>query len=265
MKGKLMNKLRIISDIHLEFSQGKYDFPEMENENEQILIIAGDLAPVNKHYIGGFIDSVVPRFKKVVMIAGNHEYYYKGSILTSNGIFDTLMNKYDNFHFLQNTMLMIDDLIIMGCTLWTNMNDHDPRSMDNARYGMNDFVHIKYGKKPYTVANWLAENQSSRDFLWDSLEAFNDDDRKKIVITHHLPSDQSITDQFYYTRGQQHKFAYCSDDMEEWLEMADIWIHGHVHNSIDYVQNDCRVISNPRGYKHSEENGGFNPNLTIDV
>lgn len=261
MKGKIMENLRIISDIHLEF--GNFELPVLENENEQTLIIAGDLAPITKNLMGEFLDNVISRFKNVIMVAGNHEYYNKGSILKSNVYFDQFSNKYANFHFLQNSMLMIDDIIYMGCTLWTNLNDHDPRAMDNAQYGMNDFVHIKYQDKPYSVANWLAENQFSRDFLWDSLEAFNDDDRKKVVITHHLPSKTSITDQFYYTRGENHVHAYHSGDMEEWLKMADLWVHGHVHNSVDYIEEGCRVISNPRGYKSYEENGDFNSEKLI--
>jgi len=258
-------KLRIISDIHLEFSDGVYDLPILEDEENQTLIIAGDLAPITKNMMGGFLDESCSRFKNVIMIAGNHEYYYKGSIINQDVYFDQFMEKYDNFHFLQNEILMIDDVIVLGCTLWTNFNDHDHGIMARAQYQMNDFVHIRYNKKLFSTSNWLGENMISRVFLWDSLETFKDDSRKKIVITHHLPSKSSIGESFYYTRGEEYIYNYCSDDMAEWLKMTDLHIHGHVHNSVDYVEEGCRVVSNPRGYLHHEENADFDPKLVIEI
>lgn len=253
-----MNKLRIISDIHLEF--GKYDLPVYGDEKEQILIIAGDLAPIKKKLADKFLINVCDRFKYVIMVAGNHEYYYKGSIVNDEVEVDK-----DNFYFLQNTLLMIEDLLIMGCTMWTNFNDREPIQMDVATGIMTDFETIKYDKKYFTVTNWLAENEKSRNFLWDTLELFKHDDRKKVVITHHLPSVKSITESFYETRGIGYVYNYASDDMEEFLNLSNLWIHGHTHDSVDYEENGCRIVSNPRGYHKYEENNNFNPELIIDI
>ena len=44
-----------------------------------------------------------------------------------------------------------------------------------------------------------------------------------------------------------------------------LWIHGHMHNSSDYVERGTRVICNPRGYLPFEPNPEFDPSLIVEV
>ena len=48
---------------------------------------------------------------------------------------------------------------------------------------------------------------------------------------------------------------------------AGLWIHGHTHDSFDYVVNGARVLCNPRGYAKDgvNENALFDANLTVEV
>jgi Icc-related predicted phosphoesterase len=48
---------------------------------------------------------------------------------------------------------------------------------------------------------------------------------------------------------------------------SKLWIHGHVHESGDYMEGGTRVVCNPRGYaRHGRnENEGFNPSFIIEV
>jgi hypothetical protein len=46
---------------------------------------------------------------------------------------------------------------------------------------------------------------------------------------------------------------------------AVLWIHGHTHESFDYVVNGTRVVCNPRGYAPRDLNPAFDPGLTVDV
>ena len=41
-----------------------------------------------------------------------------------------------------------------------------------------------------------------------------------------------------------------------------VWIHGHTHESCDYVEQGTRVLCNPRGYGPFELNATFDPMLT---
>ena len=46
-----------------------------------------------------------------------------------------------------------------------------------------------------------------------------------------------------------------------------LWVHGHTHDTFDYLVKGTRVICNPRGYAKDgvNENLRFDPNLTIDI
>jgi hypothetical protein len=46
---------------------------------------------------------------------------------------------------------------------------------------------------------------------------------------------------------------------------VSLWIHGHTHESFDYVVNSTRVVCNPRGYAPMELNEAFDPVLTVDT
>jgi hypothetical protein len=46
-----------------------------------------------------------------------------------------------------------------------------------------------------------------------------------------------------------------------------LWVHGHTHDSFDYVVNGTRVLCNPRGYAKDgvNENVRFDPDLLVEV
>ncbi len=52
---------------------------------------------------------------------------------------------------------------------------------------------------------------------------------------------------------------------------AVLWIHGHTHDSFDYVHNGTRVVCNPRGYCEFAGNGiecenrQFDPDKTVAI
>ena len=50
-------------------------------------------------------------------------------------------------------------------------------------------------------------------------------------------------------------------------DRAQLWIHGHTHDSFDYVVNGCRIVCTPRGYAKAgvNENPRFDPNLMVEV
>ena len=49
--------------------------------------------------------------------------------------------------------------------------------------------------------------------------------------------------------------AYASN-LEEIMynhPQIKLWVHGHIHDPVDYIINETRVVSNPRGYSSREE------------
>jgi Icc-related predicted phosphoesterase len=90
---------------------------------------------------------------------------------------------------------------------------------------------------------------------------------KTVVMTHHAPSFQSISPHY---AGSDLNAAYASELYNAYSDdaMPILHIHGHVHDSFDYMLGDTRVVCNPRGYLNmgpGDLNSKFNPNLVIDV
>ena len=82
------------------------------------------------------------------------------------------------------------------------------------------------------------------------------------MVTHHAPSPQSIQGRYLAS------VPMYSSDMEAFIRKhpnIKYWAHGHCHHTSDYMVEQCRVISNPRGYVGMEVNPTFNPDFSVDV
>ena len=90
-------------------------------------------------------------------------------------------------------------------------------------------------------------------------------DGPTVVITHHAPSPKSIHPRF---AGSLVNACFVSDaEHLVGADRAQLWIHGHTHDSFDYVVNGCRIVCNPRGYAKAgvNENPRFDPDLMVEV
>lgn len=100
-------------------------------------------------------------------------------------------------------------------------------------------------------------------YAW--LDAALDDpfDGPTVVITHHAPSMRSVHPRF----AESLVSAGFVSDCTSLLGRADLWIHGHTHDSFDYTVYGTRVLCNPRGYCRDgvNENPAFDPDLCVQV
>ncbi len=83
-----------------------------------------------------------------------------------------------------------------------------------------------------------------------------------MVVTHHSPSAQSIPRQ-YENDILSASYASNLDNLVRELE-PDLWVHGHMHETCDYLIGKTRVVCNPRGYP-DERNPQFDPTLVVSV
>ncbi|MNF13503.1 hypothetical protein D3C80_2153750 [compost metagenome] len=82
-----------------------------------------------------------------------------------------------------------------------------------------------------------------------------------MVITHHAPSLRSLRNSPY--AGTDLDAAYANAWEQLMGPTINLWVHGHVHESEDYVLAGTRVVCNPRGYPG--EATRFDPGLLITV
>ena len=236
--------------MHLEF--GNISIPKVDRD---LLIVAGDL-DIGKKPIK-FIKEQL-KISPVIYILGNHEFYHQD--------YDEIMDfwkkiKITNFYFLENSAVQINGIRFLGAILWTDMNQGNKIDIEAAKLGLNDFEIIRKDKRKFTPEDSIIlHNQSIK---WLKTELKKHFDGKTVVITHHLPSNLSIHKRF--KKSSINPCFYSDLDYIIKIFKPDLWIHGHTHESFDYVLDNTRIICNPRGYCNFEENRNFNPSLIIEI
>lgn len=261
--------IRPFSDIHAEFWPAnkiarilEMVVPPLPADRETVALIAGDLGLAHQQETWLKALSVFSKqFLAVVYVEGNHFFYHNDFY----GRIHELKNKVSlpkNVHFLENESVEINSVVFIGATLWTDFQGKDFFKMQNARKNMNDFVVIK---KP-TGQRLLPEDTvdlfyESKKYIFDAIN--NVGGTKTVVVTHHGISPLSIHERF---RGDSLNCAFMTDLSNEIIDHGpDLWVHGHTHNSFDYMIGKTRVIVNPYGYKDVEINPQYNKNLIIEL
>lgn len=233
-------KLHILSDIHLEFSD--MPIPEVDAD---VTIVAGDL---HTGISGLWWARKLGR--PVVYIPGNHEFYG----YDMDKIRDAFRQQKSSIT-LDNEVAVINGVSFLGCTLWTDFNYHNDPIFDmlHARRNMNDFKFIKYQAFRLTPEDTVELHKESLAFMRTK--------QPDVIITHHLPSSRSVSGRY----GKDALTSAFASRIDEIVEQsgAKLWIHGHTHESCDYMIGDTRVVCNPRGYPPFNQQ--FNPNLVVDV
>lgn len=260
----------LISDLHLEFGQ----MPLTTSGN--VLVVAGDVCdgnaikPRNSQYesrFQDFFDLAAEKYKHVLYVLGNHDNYKLDIDSTVGKVLQIVK---PNVRVLQNNHVIIDRVLYIGGTLWTDCNKRDPLSAMKVEGGMNDFLKIKkvvHGNyRKFRVSDMVYEHTITLNYFKNTLETLKKelhDFEKVVIISHHAPTLKSIPS--YYTNNPINA-AYASDLSEFILDNSiDVWVHGHIHEAVDYMVGDTRVVTNPRGYHGLERNTIHYTPLTVQL
>lgn len=259
-------KIHLISDVHTE--TGHYSIPDMEDEANTIVVLAGDIGASKRPETTYFplVKNCCKRFKHVIMVMGNHEHWRCDFSKTYWKIWEDTV-EFDKLSLLEKETVVIDSVAFIGATLWTDMDKGNPMLMMDAvsKYGgMKDYQRIRISNyaRPFRPVHSMADHLRAKEYIFPEIAKQKEADNKTVVITHHLPSYVSIPLEF---KNQRLNGAYASELGDEICDAApDFWLHGHTHGNCDYMMGDCRIVCNPRGYA-SELNEGFIDNLIIEV
>lgn len=255
-------KIRLWSDLHLEFRDYKYDhiWTPSEDDKEQTLIIAGDIGVgmAASH----FIEELCKHFKYVLFVCGNHEFYHNDHPGTIAGWTKFEEEGPKNFHFLYNDWRILDGVRFLGGTMWTSFDKADPITMGAAHRMMNDYSCIYCEGQHITPHYIIREHDRFMDFIRAKFsEEF---DGKTVVISHHSPGN-SLKRQGH---NRDRLAAAYYANIEEFIgneNKACLWVHGHTHRNWDYLINETRVVCNPYGYYGEATNPNFNAKLVLEV
>ena len=285
-------KIKLVSDLHLEFSdcfinndegadvlilggdimiaQDLHDHPEPANTADQAAIANGTglgRRQMTAQRFRDFFKRCSFQFPHVIYIMGNHEFY-NGKFYAGIDYMRDEVAKYPNITMLEQDMKIIDDVVFVGGTLWTNMNKRDPLTMHAIEGMMNDFRIIRNDKRNYATMSALdvaIRHDKTLGYIKHVVQEHKD--KTCVVVGHHSPSFQSVNP--IYAHETLMNGGYHSDLSEFIMDHPQIklWTHGHTHHPFDYVIGETRIVCNPRGYENDgySEQTGWDPTKILEI
>jgi predicted phosphohydrolase len=222
---------------------------------EDVLIFAGDIyTPQSIKYKYFILDYLSSFTHHTIFVAGNHEYY-NSSIKKTNTHFQRYDDEHNNFTFLNNSSVFIEDVEILGGTMWSNIGQNY-----TIQKSISDFRLIE----DLTLDKI---NRLYNEFEYYLFEKFKVNSKyTRIVVTHFQPSIETVqlmhkgsTINSYFNSGILDK-RLAVDLNPKW------WIYGHDHCKVNEVKiNEINVITNQFGYYHRYYNNAVPTMKTIEI
>jgi Icc-related predicted phosphoesterase len=200
------------------------------------------------------------------MVMGNHEHYHHRFDKTYND-FKAILPA--NVVLLEKEFVEYEGVVFMGATLWTDLNRGDPMTVHVVRNMMNDYRVIQnhYADKNqyYKLTPEVTVDEHRKTLKAFKMFLEMTRDKPVVVITHMSPSFASVNEK--YLNAGVSNGGYASDLSEFILDHENIrvWVHGHMHDGVDYQIGNTRVLANPRGYTPWEDDNGFVPGFYFEV
>ena len=259
-----------ISDVHTELAPHLFRDGEikatfsflhklLETKQTVVLVAAGD---IGRNFSGVlWLQRVIHNFPelKVVFVPGNHEYYgsqledmyyqYKNVQTEIGSILE------QDLYILASNYTIIDNVLFVGDTLWTDCRQQDPAVIKVVQDSMNDYVHIynRHGK-PITVNTTIDKHYNQSKYIFKVLDNLTQlrksrKDLKVVVVTHHSPllpaSGADLLGCAFHCTDIQDKLGLSEN-------VPDYWFFGHTHSSLctkrEYEHGSCEFVSNQLGY-----------------
>ena len=284
--------IQLLSDLHLEANPGFVPTPAA---GADVLVLAGDIGSYQAHSAltaAGDTDFGLARFSPlhgwptpVLFVPGNHEY---------DGLdFDEAHHRLRatcarlGIVWLESEVLHLHGVRFVGSTLWTDFDALGPMAGQTlpakipAHFSHPNSLYtrqLKTREKAFRAANyylrktgttrgatpWLAEqvrDQALNSQRWLSAALETPFDGPTVVVTHFAPSLRSADPRY----GQVPGTAGFCNALDALLPRAQLWLHGHLHCPVDYHHLGCRVVANPLGYAHKNEQITFQAECVVSV
>ena len=261
--GTVTFRIQILSDLHIDV----WSYAPLLAPDVDVVLVAGDVCSGPDRAMRWLSDAYGTAGVPVVAVLGNHEFYghdwhdvrSKIERESPNPGSAVVLLEDDTAYIRKNDV----DLRICACSLWTDLLVRGPKEGEEASRRadslMNDYVRIRAHRAALRPEDTVAQHQRSR--LWLEERLAKSHDGPTVVMTHHAPHPLSLDPEF----RQDGTDPFFASDLGELIarHSPDVWVHGHVHRSLDYRLGQTRVVANPRGYPG--ERTDHDPSRVIEV
>ena len=276
-------RIQLLSDLHLERAP---DWQPKPLPNIDVLVLAGD---VGSYQAGSWLkddDFGLRRFsprtagapwKRVLYLPGNHEFD-SHEYATTYARLRALCTEL-GIEWLDRETIVIDQVRFVGAILWADFDAlaaseksltlqlrQREKAYRAANYYLRKFTTLKDGE-PVLAEGWREMSLSDQAWLRQALAL--PFEGTTVAVTHFAPSLRSADPRYGLVPGTA---GFCNA-MDDFLPLADFWLHGHLHCRNDYVVRgdldarawSCRVVANPLGYVAKGEQADFREDLVIEI
>jgi len=231
--------IQLVSDLHIEYQNDEIPDPlDYITPTSKILILAGDIGSLYKiSQLEGFLTKLCPLFEVVLYVPGNHEYYMVQNTqpLSMSKLLDrlfTIEKKIHNLYILNQSSVIIGDICISGCTLWSKATVNIPKFIVRI-HGMNNEIYDNKFKNDLNYINKM-------------IDYCNTNKLKLIVVTHYCPT-YKIVDQ---NRKKDKYISLYVTELDNLLykQKVNTWFCGHIHRNFNIItEGGTKVIGNQKG------------------
>lgn len=264
-------KVLVLSDLHFE-TGGKP--VEIYAEQASLIALAGDIDNGSKGL--EWAERLAASYRvPVVYVAGNHEFWGHRLKLAKelSSLAHQARQRDIPLYFLEQDCTVIETkdgpVRVLGATLWSDFTLYGEQSKDDfmgqAARKMPDYRFIRTGPFPWQrlkPKQTLDICEDTIKWMWEVV--VHPFAGPTVIVTHTGPSFKSIHENFS-THVLSPVFA---SDFEEVITFGHValWVHGHVHHSVDYKVGNTRVVANPRGYdRPGHVNSAFDPRCLVTL
>ncbi|WP_075879826.1 metallophosphoesterase [Vreelandella massiliensis] len=252
-------KLRVLSDLHLEHFDDGRTLPDVPAD---VVVLAGDI-----HEGTRGLAWAAARFpdQPILYVPGNHEFYGHSMPLLREQLRAEAQRL--GIHLLDNSSVAIDGVKFLGSTLWTDFAlyadasvEDTERTFQRALAYMPDF-HLIEQPEGNTFSPEESQRLHRKAATWLMRELAAHFDGPKVVITHHAPLADCIPPRY---QGDSLSPAFASH-LPHLMGNAALWVHGHVHETVDLDCQGTWVMANPGGYPNEFDAPSFVPDRVVEV
>ena len=275
-------KIQLLSDLHLERNR---DFVARPAPGADVLVLAGDIGSYQAGSRLQGADFGLERFSPlgagagwpvVLFVPGNHEYDALDFDATHERLRATCARL--GITWLERETVTLGRVRFVGTTLWSDFDAlaqplpqaqrlrQREKAFRAANYYLKKYTALRAGE-PMLADAIREQSLVCQAWLRDALLA--PFDGTTVAVTHFAPSLRSADPRYGLTPGTA---GFCNA-LDELLQYAQLWLHGHLHCPSDYVatatrgavEHSCRVVANPLGYADKGEQAAFREQFCIDI
>ena len=252
-----MVDLQIASDLHIEYKNDDIPDPlDYITPSADILILAGDIGSLYKiEQLEGFLVKLCVHFKYVIYVPGNQEYYTFNEYVPVN--MNLLLNRLykieqniKNLYVLNKSSIMIENICITGCTLWSDLKITIPKFIVRI-HGINNEIYTN-------------KFNSDLKYIKKMIDYCDNNNFKLVVVTHYCPSYTVTND----CKKRDKYISLYTSNLDYLLDTNKIhtWICGHIHTNFDYLhkQDGTRIVGNQKG-KPKDKIEDYSKNFLVKI